>query len=282
MASSLALAEPALAGGGICEGKNRFVTVCVSQPGNDGNSGTGNHDKGTNGGGGGGTEDRGGLDPSLCDIRLLDPQPPAGAPLWEGHSPGDGAIYVNTCASGPGTANGDTIGLTFWSKDAPAPAVDPAVLAQRAVDSMLLDGPAIASPKADGRYTVGVPMWLWVGQSPTTWGPNTASASAGGITVTATAKVSSVAWTMGDGTTVTCVSPGTPYTAARGMSPSPDCGHRYGSTSAGRPGARYQGAATSTWTIDWAVTGGGRSGQLTEVRTTPFTVSVGEIQVVGQ
>ncbi|WP_234349934.1 ATP/GTP-binding protein [Streptomyces sp. WM4235] len=282
IAASLSLTLPAYAAAGPCDGAEKFVTICVTEPGHDGSSGTGgNQGKGTNGGGGTG-KGSGTPDPDSCEMRILDPQPPAGNPMWEGHEPGDGAIYVNTCASGSGTANTDTIGLTFWSADTPAPAVDPAVLAQRAVDSMLLDRPAIVSPKADGRYTVGVPMWLWVGQGPTTWGPNTASASAGGITVTATAKVSSVAWNMGDGTTVTCATPGTPYTAARGMTPSPDCGHRYRSTSAGQSGARYQGAATSTWTIDWAVTGGGRSGQLTEVRTTPFTVSVGEVQVVGQ
>ncbi|MFE5539150.1 ATP/GTP-binding protein [Streptomyces sp. NPDC056485] len=171
---------------------------------------------------------------------------------------------------------------TVWAASPDEVTVDPEVLARQAVDSMLLTGPAIVSPRADGRYTVGVPMWLWVSQSPTTWGPNTASASAGGITVTATAKVSSVVWAMGDGSSVTCKGPGTPYTAGRGMSPSPDCGHLYRTTSAGQPGGLYKGTATSMWRADWAVTGGGHTGQLTEVRQSPFTVSVGEVQVVGQ
>lgn len=147
---------------------------------------------------------------------------------------------------------------------------------------MLLTGPAIASPRIEGTYTVGVPLWLWVTPSATTWGPNTASASAGGVTVTATAKVSSISWRMGDGSTVTCSGPGTAYTAARGMSPSPDCGHLYRAPSSGQPGGKYEGTVTSTWTVDWAVTGGGQSGQLTEVRESAFTVAVGELQVVGQ
>ncbi|MGW6859189.1 ATP/GTP-binding protein [Streptomyces xanthophaeus] len=257
--------------------------VCVSadvpeRPGGATSPGT----SGTSGDGGGGGSRPQGPDGSTCEIRRLDPQPPAGSAMWEGHEPGDGAVYINTCAGKPGAANADTIGVAFWSQDAPAPAVDPAVLAQRAVDSMLLDGPAIVSPRADGRYTVGVPMWLWVGQSPTTWGPNSASASAGGITVTATAKVSSVVWAMGDGSSVTCSGPGTPYTASRGMAPSPDCGHMYRTTSAGQAGGVYKGTATSTWSVDWSVTGGGQSGQLTEVRQSAFTVSVGELQVVGQ
>lgn len=222
-------------------------------------------------------------DPS-CAVRRLEPQPPAGSALWQGHSPGDGAIYVNPClGAGPdGIKNMDIAGSAFWSQNAPAPAVDPAVLAQRAVDSMLLEGPAVVSPRAAGTYTVGVPVWMWVSQSQTTWGPNSASASAGGITVTATARVSRVVWSMGDGSSVTCTGPGTPYAASRGMAESPDCGHRYKATSARSPGGKYQGTATSTWSIDWAVTGGGQTGQLTEVRQSAFTVAVGELQVVGQ
>ncbi|MFE7649908.1 hypothetical protein [Streptomyces phaeoluteigriseus] len=75
----------------------------------------------------------------------------------------------------------------IWLADPPpaAAAVNPAELAQRAVDSMKLAGPDITSPKAAGRYLVGMPMWMWVNQSPTTYGPNTASASAGAVTVTA-------------------------------------------------------------------------------------------------
>ncbi|WP_229854840.1 hypothetical protein [Streptomyces filipinensis] len=81
---------------------------------------------------------------------------------------------------------------------------------------------------------------------------------------------------------MTCTGPGTPYAASRGMAESPDCGHRYKATSARSPGGKYQGTATSTWSIDWAVTGGGQTGQLTEVRQSAFTVAVGELQVVGQ
>lgn len=265
---------------GTCDDKR--VCVGIEIPGDPGTGGsTPSRPGGGSGSGSGSSEPV--VDGASCAIRLLEPQPPAGSALWDGHAPGDGAIYVNPCVwQGPGTSNIDTLGKAFWSKDVPAPAVDPAVLAQRAVDSMLLAGPAIVSPRTDGRYTVGVPMWLWVSQSPTTWGPNTASASAGGITVTATARVSSVVWAMGDGSSVTCKSPGTPYTAGRGMSPSPDCGHLYRATSAGQSGGVYKGTATSTWSVDWAVTGGGRTGQLTEVRESPFAVSVGEVQVVGQ
>ncbi|AKL64192.1 conserved hypothetical protein [Streptomyces sp. Mg1] len=274
-----ALTPAARADGGVSVGgcADQYFCVHVEIPAEPGGGGA---PKPGNSGGGKGN-DVAGIGSTGCSIRLLEPQPPADSALWEGHRPGDGAVYVNPCVNkGPGTGTTDTIGLAFWSQTPPDAAVDPAVLAQRAVDSMLLAGPAIASPRPEGRYTVGVPMWLWVTPTPTTWGPNQASASAGGITVTATAKVSSITWSMGDGSRVTCSGPGTAYSAARGMSPSPDCGHRYRNGSAGAPGRVYKGTATTTWAIDWA--GGGQSGQLTERRDTPFTVSVGELQVVGQ
>ncbi|UVT14187.1 ATP/GTP-binding protein [Streptomyces thermocarboxydus] len=166
-----------------------------------------------------------------------------------------------------------------WLADPPPQeTVDPAVLAQRAVDSMTLLGPDIASPRVAGKYTVGVPMWMWVNRSATTYGPNTASASAGGITVTATAKVSKIVWKMGDGASVTCNGPGTPYTSSQGMAESPTCGHVYSKTSAGAQNGKFPVTATSTWTINWQ--GGGQAGQLTQVRQTNVQVAVGEVQVV--
>lgn len=214
---------------------------------------------------------------NVCTYRLVDPQPPAGSLDWEGHEPGDGAVYEQTC--GWGGLDGDTIVRMVWLAEPPEQeTIDPAVLAQRAVDSMTLLGPDIASPRVAGRYTVGVPMWMWVNQGATTYGPNTASASSGGVTVTATAKVSKIVWQMGDGSAVTCVGPGTPYESSSDMAESPTCGHRYSKTSADAPGGRYSVTATSTWTIDWQ--GGGQSGQLEEIRQSDTEVAVGELQVV--
>ncbi|WP_322500220.1 ATP/GTP-binding protein [Streptomyces rochei] len=216
-------------------------------------------------------------DKRVCTYKLADPQPPAGSLDWEGHEPGDGAVYEQTC--GWEGLEGNTIVRMVWLAEPPEQeTIDPAVLAQRAVDSMTLLGPDIASPRATGRYTVGVPMWMWVNQSATTYGPNTASASAGGVTVTAIAKVSKIVWQMGDGSTVTCAGPGTPYKGSSSMAESPTCGHRYSATSADAPDGRYSVTATSTWTIDWQ--GGGQSGQLEEIRQSDIQVAVGELQVV--
>jgi hypothetical protein len=248
-----------------CRGASKYVKVCASDSssrrGTSGSSGTPAGASSSNGKG------KDASDVPECTYTLLVQQPPASnLAMQEGKKQGGkGAAYQVMC---PETGR---IGVV-WIPDgeqAPAqPAVDSEVLAQRAVDSMKLTGPDIASPRAGGRYTVGVPMWMWVRQGESTYGPATASASAGAVTVTATAQVTSICWTMGDGATVTCTGPGTPYRGSEGMADSPDCGHRYATTSSsGQPGERFPLTATSTWTVDWEVTGGGAdSGQFTETR----------------
>ncbi|KAF2774902.1 atp/GTP-binding protein [Streptomyces sp. OM5714] len=158
--------------------------------------------------------------------------------------------------------------------------MDPAVVAQQAVNKMKLTGPDIQSPRGSGSYVVGMPMWLWVNKSPTTFGPNTTSASAGGVIVTATAKVTGIVWEMGDGAKVSCAGAGTPYAASYGKRESPTCGHTYTKTSASRSAGKYTVTATSTWTVDWQVAGGGDGGQFTEVRQSDVQVVIGELQVV--
>ncbi|WP_246460700.1 ATP/GTP-binding protein [Streptomyces himalayensis] len=272
-ASSYADEDPK--GGGSAECGLYTCQVEVDVPGQAGGQkgGSGSAD-GTGGSGSSGDDD----EPfkNVCTYKLADPQPPAGSLDWEGHEPGDGAVYERRCTRDGGNL---TIVRMMWLAEPPEQeGADTAVLAQQAVDKMTLLGPDIASPRAAGKYTVGVPMWMWVNQNATTYGPNTASASAGGVTVTATAKVSKIVWQMGDGTTVTCTGPGTPYKGSDAMAESPTCGHVYSKTSAGAQGGKFQVTATSTWTIDWQ--GGGAAGQLTEIRQSNVQVAIGELQVV--
>ncbi|MBB1258312.1 ATP/GTP-binding protein [Streptomyces sp. OF8] len=177
-------------------------------------------------------------------------------------------------------AGADFDGFVFVADGDPVPTVAPVVLAQRAVDRMALRGPQIASPKPDGKYVVGMPMWMWTTPSATTYGPNTATASAGGVTVTATARVSKIVWDMGDGSRVTCTGPGTPYQASYGRQDSPTCGHLYKATSGSQADGKYTITATATWDIEWA--GGGESGTLTTTRSSQTTATVGEGQAVNR
>ncbi|MFE0520759.1 ATP/GTP-binding protein [Streptomyces sp. NPDC058954] len=260
-----------------CKGATLYVQVCAQDhhhaPG--GRGGTGR--KATTSGSG-----SSGSAAVQCTYTKLDPQPPAeNLAMQDGkRQGGKGAVYQVYC---PATAR---IGVVWVSDGGQAPAqpvVDPEAVARQAVDSMKLTGPDVASPRPAGHYVVGMPMWMWVNQGPTTYGPNTASATAGGVTVTATARVSSVSWTMGDGgTPVVCHGPGTRYQPSMGLADSPDCGYRYTRSSSSRPGHRYTVTATSTWTITWQVQNGAAAdaGQWTETRTTTQTAAIGEAQTV--
>src|SRR3546814_3167632 len=91
-------------------------------------------------------------------------------------------------------------------------------------------------PGANRIGLVGMPVCIWAANpDDNTYGPITATASAGGITITATANVRKVTWQMADGTTVAFRTAGTPYKAAYGKRPSPDCGHVYPKSSEGDP-----------------------------------------------
>ncbi len=81
------------------------------------------------------------------------------------------------------------------------------------------------------------------------------------------------------GATVTCTTPGTVYQDRYGFDDSPDCGHRYTRTSAGKPNNAYPIVATSYWVVDW--TGpGGSSGRITLDLVLRTNIVVGELQAL--
>jgi len=152
-----------------------------------------------------------------CYVREMSPQPPLSDPVWQGHT--TGKIY--DCKLPPGI-QGPIV--PFWAENPPASSAQVVNLAARAVQSLGLTAidigmaptPTSIDPTSIG--VVGLPNWMWV-KNPTarTYGPATGSASDGGVTVTVTAKVDRVTWTMGDGSApIICSAPGTPYTASYG------------------------------------------------------------------
>jgi hypothetical protein len=210
----------------------------------------------------------------------MDPPPPDGSSWWEGHHPGDGAVYVFAC---PQVKVGGVHAVTTqWLKNPPPSAgggVDVAALAQTAVKNMALVGPAIGiAPRVGGKSAVGLPVWLWDNVTPTTWGPNTATAAAGGVTVTATGSATQIVWSMGDGSSVTCAGPGTAYQPSFGDQ-APACGHIYTVTSAAQPGGAYAINATATWVVNWTATTG-QQGTITVTRQSATTAVIGELQVL--
>jgi hypothetical protein len=203
------------------------------------------------------------------------PQPPAGDPAWEGHDPGDGAIYRQRCF-------GDFIGTPVWRQNPPPGqpgTVTPAQLAARAIRALPMGKPQIGmAPQSTGRGLVGLPVWMWTDVGETTWGPVSRTASVPGLAVTARAEVTQIVWSMGDGGSVTCTTAGTPYQPAYQGTKSPDCGWKYERPSP--PGGRYTVTATATWSIEWWVVGGGETGGATVTRQAQTTVQIDELQVV--
>jgi hypothetical protein len=180
-----------------------------------------------------------------------------------------GAVYRVRCPGDPPNSQRALV----WMSDAEAPG--PAELGRIAASRLVLPRPqVVVNPPASAPQLVMLPTWLWAEAA---WWqvPRSASASVPGVTVTATATPLRVVWSMGDGTTVTCQGPGTPYSADVGdpAAASPDCGHTYTRTSAGEPGGVFDVSATVTWQVSWS--GGGASGQagpLFSTATVPVTV----------
>jgi len=175
--------------------------------------------------------------------------------------------------------------LTYWS-DTPPPGVNtmtPGQAAQRLISSFRLQGITVGfapDPTVAGSKSyVGVPIWMWVNNpTPLSYGPYVQSTTLGGVTITATAQVSSIVWNMGDGTTVACANAGTPFVVAYGAVDSPTCGHRYARTSATQPGGTFPITATSQWQVSWE--GGGESGMIPLTTTATSAVRINEIQSV--
>ncbi|SCL16462.1 hypothetical protein GA0074694_1628 [Micromonospora inyonensis] len=204
-----------------------------------------------------------------CYYKLAEPQP---ADTPEGKQ-----AYVRTCNGGD-LGSQETVFL-----DAPPPGFgappDPEELAFRALASIDLLRPriSVAPRKSQGPGLVGLPVWLWASPGPDYFGQLTASASERGVTVSITARVTEVVWNLGNGETVTCDGPGTPYSTSGPFAgqPSPDCGYDTGYQKAGT----YRINATTHWTVRWS--GGGQSGTIPVTRASNgVQIQINELQVV--
>lgn len=157
--------------------------------------------------------------------------------------------------------------------------VDPRELAVGALASVGIDTPKIrTSPSENGRLFVQVPTWLWLDHD--WWQSYEATANAGRIWSTVRATPVAVTWAMGDGQSVSCRGPGTPWRPGMPDDAS-DCAHTYRSSSATRPSGSFSVEATVTFEVTWRsnATGGGVLPAIT--RTSTIAVEVGEIQAIG-
>ena len=193
---------------------------------------------------------------------------PADAP------PSSGAWYVYKCIGR------EFLEAPYWPpvwipNGKPGAPLSPAGLARQARSQLRLPMPKVKANPA-GDQLVNLPTWLWLDRG--SWGPVSATAAVPGVSVTAVATPTSVTWTMGDGSSVTCNGPGTPFTSSGDpQRASPDCGYTYHTSSAGRPGEAFPVTAMVHWTVRWS--GAGQSGtypDMTTSTTVPFRVAESE------
>lgn len=154
--------------------------------------------------------------------------------------------------------------------------IDPAELARRARNELAVTYPQPRTSPAIGiDQLVGIDTWLWI--DPVAWQPLTATAAIPGLSVSATATPEHVTWVMGDGETVVCDGPGTPFDETRSVADqSTDCSHLY------QDAGDHTASVTITWSVTWSASDGS-GGTLADVtRTTQFPVSVVERQAIGR
>ena len=163
--------------------------------------------------------------------------------------------WVFPVCAGPGVLNPmPPIWVTGAQPAGGVVQVNPVVVAQQAVKQLPLASPTIEmAPPSGSPQLVGVATWMWV--NPGAWQTLSASASAGTVTTTATATPQKVVWDMGDGDTVTCDGPGTPYSASD-PNATTNCSYTWAA-----PGT-YTVTATIFWSVSWTAKGAAGGGNL--------------------
>jgi hypothetical protein len=151
--------------------------------------------------------------------------------------------------------------------------VDPAALAAEALSSIGIQGPVVRTSPGSDDLVVNVPTWLWV--DPGWWKPYEATAAAGRVTATVTARPTSILWSTGDGSAIRCDA-GRPWRPGLAEAAT-DCSHTYRRAAGG-----LDLSATVVLEVTWT-SNIGPGGSLPAIsRTSTVEVTVGEIQAIGE
>ena len=203
-------------------------------------------------------------------------------PAWGAHE--DGSVW--TCyGAGP---DGVGTGFNFWVAPGEAAAaaapvlVDPAVLAQRALDQLQLARPSIhMAPQPPLQTYVGLETWLWM--DPGQWAPLDLTVTAGPTAVTVTAQPVRAVWDLTEGSTA-CTSAGRAWVKGMGDGEQTDCSYTFTHISGGEPDDEFAVTSTLIYEVDWTCAGGclEDGGTLGEVPGLPgaAAIRVGERQSV--
>ena len=173
---------------------------------------------------------------------------------------------------------------------APPPPPDPAVLAAQAYRELHVPQPSIGAGPDRTKLAVNLWTWLWVDNP----GQLSVTVAAGGVSVTATASLAQVTWTLGEPATqsdtyqpgspatITCQGAGTAPPTSYDWKAQPPCGYKYHWRSLNE---RTDGTgtwpitATTNWTVTWQ-SNTGVTGGTTLNATTNDQFDIGEYRTV--
>lgn len=214
-----------------------------------------------------------------CYALAMNPPPPPGDTLWEGHT--TGAVY--RCLGGQGAG-------FFWSANGPG-GPTPEELALRA----LAQAKAQAAQPNPGRYPAGKlrdgtpytvvgPAYTWYWTTRASYQGFDVTASEGAVSATATVTPEALTFKPGDGNSaVSCAGPGSVFNVDSDgpWAPSPSgCQYRYPHSSIHAPNHRVTATYGIRWKVTWTGTGG-VGGDLAGFETTSTsTFAVVEVEAV--
>ena len=151
--------------------------------------------------------------------------------------------------------------------------------------SRLVNMLLIKTAPPSNKMVVNVGTWFWVPRA--VWKPISVTAyiptSVGPISVTPTARPTSLIYSPGDGNDpVTCRGPGTPWTQSRGDDDTSNCMYTYASASHTRASGTFAANTAIKWTVTWR-SNLGIGGLLPSIRTGLTTpVRVLEMQALSR
>ncbi len=185
----------------------------------------------------------------------------------------DGTYTVDVCDS-----DGNYVQTITVSPSRPRPRPTQSSVVSSAMGALNPPSPTIhTSPSYRSGLLVQTPTWLWL--PPSYWRTYSTTIMVWGYVVTIFATPTTVRWTMGNGDSITCIGPGTPWIPGFADALS-TCRYTYRHSSDGATGDRYKITATVTFMGSFTTVGlGGMRGPLGAVtRSSSVYAAVAEIQ----
>ena len=185
----------------------------------------------------------------------------------------DGTYRVAICDS-----EGNYIQDITVTASRPRPRPTSSTVVSSAMGALNPPTPTIhTSPNHRSGLLVQTPTWFWL--SPSYWRTYSTTIMVWGYVVTIFATPTVVRWNMGNGDSITCLGPGTPWVPGFG-DPLSTCKYTYRHSSDGAAGDRYKITATVTFVGSYTTVGlGGMRGPLGAVtRSSSVYAPVAEIQ----